>query len=93
MLFAWFGFGFVALSNRLFQSGEMFFGMPAALGAMTWIPPVHAVLTGLLALAVIGAWKDGWWTVSRRILYTALVAIFILQVSFHVSWNYLPASW
>ncbi|MDH3297605.1 MAG: beta-lactamase family protein [Gemmatimonadota bacterium] len=93
VLFAWFGFGFVALSNRLFQSGELFFGMPDALASMTWIPPVHAVLTGLLALAVIGAWKDGWWTVSRRILYTTLVAILLLQVSFHLSWNYLPVAW
>lgn len=93
VLFLWFGFGFVALSNRLFETGEIFFGMPADLKSLVWIPPVHAGLTALLCIAVPIAWKKHWWGWVRRAVFSLLVAALALQVAFLVSWNYLPAAW
>jgi CubicO group peptidase (beta-lactamase class C family) len=92
-LFAWFGMGFGARSHRLLQTGEMFFGMPDYLAAMIWMPPAHAVLTVLTTLAVIAAWRQRWWDLPRRVVYSAIVVSFLVQVSFHLSWNYLPVSW
>jgi hypothetical protein len=92
-LFGWFGMGFVARSNRLFETGEMFFGVPDSLASITWIPPVHLVLTVLLVVALPVAWKRAWWGLPRRVVYSLLVIACLLQVSFHVSWNYLPVVW
>ena len=93
ILFGWFGMGFIARSNQLFDSGEIVFGMPDSLASMIWIPPAHLALTALLVLALPMAWKNSWWGLPRRIAYSALVLVFLLQVSFLVSWNYLPAVW
>jgi CubicO group peptidase (beta-lactamase class C family) len=92
-LFAWFAMGFVARSSRLFESGEMFFGMPDSLTSMTWIPWVHAALSAALVLAVPSAWKRTWWGTARRVVYSLLAVAFVLQVSFLVTWNYLPMRW
>jgi CubicO group peptidase (beta-lactamase class C family) len=92
-LFAWFGFGFVARSNQLFQTGEMFFGMPDSLAALTWIPWAHLTLSLALLAAVPWAWRKRWWDLARRATFTVTVAILVLQVSFLAAWNYLPAVW
>jgi hypothetical protein len=92
-LFTWFGFGFVAMSNRLFDTGEMFFGVPDSLAALTWIPSLHASITLMLALGVILAWRNRWWDLFRRIVFTVAVVSIVLQVIFFINWNYLPIAW
>ena len=92
-LFLWFSFGFVARSLRLFESGEMFFGMPDALASMTWMPTAHAALTVALCLALPFAWWRGWWGATRRVIYSLMVVAFVLQLSFLLTWNYLPIRW
>jgi len=92
-LFTWFGFGFVAMSNRLFDTGEMFFGVPDSLAALTWIPSLHASITLMLALGVILAWRNMWWDLFRRIVFTVAVVSIVLQVIFFINWNYLPIAW
>lgn len=91
--FTWFGFAFVARSNRLLETGELFYGMPGSLSRLAWIPFAHAILTGLLVLLVPTIWKGRWWGVSRRIAFTLIVGALLLQVSFLRSWNYLPPLW
>jgi len=93
ILFTWFGFGFVAMSNRLFGSGEMFYGLPDSLAALIWMPSLHAALTVILAIAVIVAWKNGWWDLFRRIVFTVAFVSVVLQMLFFFNWNYLPIAW
>jgi hypothetical protein len=69
----------------------MFFGMPDGLAALAWIPLAHAALVAVLCIAVPFAWR--WWGGVRRVAFTVIVAVFVLQVAFHVSWNYLPPAW
>lgn len=91
--FATFGLGFVARSNRMLQTGELFFGMPDVLLALAWIPPVHTgLVVAMLALCIL-AWRKRWWGLTRRLLLTVLIVFFALQVVFLVRWNYLPMSW
>lgn len=92
-LFVVFGLGFVARSNRMLQSGELVFGMPDTLMALTWIPAVHAGLAVLMCLMVILVWKGGWWDKVRRVLFSFVTGLIVLQVIFLVEWNYLPMSW
>ncbi len=92
-LFTWFGFGFVAMSNRLFDSGEMFYGVPDSLAALTWMPPLHASIALMLAIGVILAWRNMWWDVFRRMVFTVAVVSIALQVAFFINWNYLPIAW
>jgi hypothetical protein len=93
VLFAVFGLGFVARSNRLLESGELFFGMPETLTALAWIPVVHAVLAAALLIAVVFAWRRRWWDRVRRVLFTVSAALAALQVIFLIHWNYLPIVW
>lgn len=92
-LFGWFGFGFVARSLRLLETGEMLYGMPQALEAILWIPHAHLALTGFLVLALPAAWKGKWWGLPRRLTFTLMVGGLLLQVAFLIQWNYLPAAW
>ncbi len=93
VLFTWFGFGFVAMSNRLFDSGEMFYGVPDSLAALTWMPSLHASIALMLALGVVLAWRNRWWDVFRRVVFTVAVVSIALQVAFFINWNYLPIAW
>ena len=77
----------------MLQSGELFFGMPDSLAVLTWIPLAHLTLTSILALGLLFAWKNRWWDWPRRILYTCIVIAFTLQVTFFVTWNYIPIEW
>jgi hypothetical protein len=93
VLFTWFGFGFVATSNRLFGTGEMFFGVPDSMAALTWMPACHAALTLVLAVGVVLAWGSGWWDLFRRMVFTLAFGAVALQFLFFVNWNYLPIAW
>ena len=93
LLFATFGLGFVGRSNRMLESGELFFGMPDTLMAFTWIPTVHTVLAVLMGAAFVLAWKYMWWDLPRRLLFSTVAVSLVLQVAFLVQWNYLPMSW
>ena len=92
-LFAWFVMGFTARSNRLLETGEMLFGMPETLSRLLWIPYAHAALTGLLVLALPMAWRGRWWNLPRRLVFSLMVGASLLQATFFLQWNYLPAAW
>jgi CubicO group peptidase (beta-lactamase class C family) len=93
LLFTWFGFGFTARSNRLLESGELLYGMTKELTGLLWIPYAHILLTGFLLLALPYAWKQGWWGLPRRLLFSLLIPAVVLQAAFFFQWNYLPATW
>jgi CubicO group peptidase (beta-lactamase class C family) len=93
ILYSWFGFGFTARSTRLLESGELLYGMTDALAALLWIPYAHTLLAGVLLLGLPLAWKQGWWGLPRRLLFSLLVPAVMLQVAFFFQWNYLPATW
>lgn len=92
-LFATFGFLFIGKSNRLLESGELFFGMPETLIQFAWIPAVDVILVVLVCASFILAWKNSWWDLARRLLFTILTISLVLQIAFLVQWNYLPMSW
>jgi len=93
VLFGVFGFLFVARSNSLLRSGELFFGMPDSLSTLVWMPLLHIALSAVLLVALVFAWRNKWWDWPRRILYTLVVLGLALQVTFLVSWNYALIQW
>lgn len=92
-LFAVFGFGFVAQSNRMLESGELFFGVPDALLAISWIPVVHTGFATLMCVAILMAWIEPRWSVLQRLLFSLAAVLIVLQVIFFVQWNYMPIAW
>ncbi|MBX2822443.1 MAG: beta-lactamase family protein [Rhodothermaceae bacterium] len=92
-LFIVFGLGFVARSNRMLETGELFFGVPDTMLALTWIPFLHVGLTALMCVALVAIWKNRWWNLTRRLLFSIVTALIVLQVVFLAQWNYLPPSW
>ncbi len=93
VLFGWFVLGFTAQSNRLLETGEMLFGMPEALSRLLWIPYAHTALTGLTVLVLPVVWKGHWWNLPRRLVFSLMVGALLLQATFFLQWNYLPAMW
>jgi CubicO group peptidase (beta-lactamase class C family) len=94
VLFAWFGFGFIARSNRMLMSTTgIVTGMTSGMRQLLLLP--YAL--GLLAAIVLGfaviAWRRGYWGPVRRVYYSLLATIAVLVVAFLVRWNYLPPVW
>jgi hypothetical protein len=94
VLFAVFGFGFIARSVRMLQETRgIVYGMTGDMRLLALVP----YLLVPLGLAVLGftwrAWSSRRWGVVRRAYLTLLAAGVILVLAFLVRWNYLPPRW
>jgi CubicO group peptidase (beta-lactamase class C family) len=94
VLFALFGFGFVARSNAMLQSATgITTGMTPGMRALLQLPYVLALLAALLVVFAAVAWRRCYWGPVRRTYYTLIAALAILVIAFLVRWNYLPPVW
>jgi CubicO group peptidase (beta-lactamase class C family) len=94
VLFAVFGFGFIARSLRMFeQTSGIVYGMTDDMRLLAVVP----YLLVPLGLVVLGstwrAWRRRRWGVVRRTYFTLLAASVVLVLAFLVRWNYLPPRW
>jgi len=91
LLWALFGFGFVARSVRMFERVEgLVFGVPSNLRALALVPWLMAGLVVVVVICAVVAWPRRWWDPVRRGLYAAIALTAVLTVAFLVRWNYLP---
>jgi uncharacterized membrane protein YidH (DUF202 family) len=94
VLFAVFGFGFVARSNAMLQSATgITTGMTPGMRALLQLPYVMALVAALVVVFATLAWRRRYWGPVRRTYYTLIAALAILVVAFLVRWNYLPPVW
>jgi CubicO group peptidase (beta-lactamase class C family) len=94
VLFAVFGFGFIARSVRMFeQTRGIVYGMTDDMKLLAVVPYLLVPL-GLIVLgSTWRAWRRPRWGVVRRGYYTLLAAGVVLVLAFLVRWNYLPPRW
>jgi CubicO group peptidase (beta-lactamase class C family) len=94
VLFAWFGFGFIARSTAMLMSATgIVTGMTQEMRLLLQLPYALGLLAALvLGLAVI-AWRRGYWGPVRRAYYTLFAMMAVLIIAFLVRWNYLPPVW
>jgi len=91
VLWALFGFGFVARSVRMFERLDgLVFGVPSDLRALALVPWVMAGLAVVVVTCAVVAWPRRWWDPVRRGLYAAVALGAVLTLAFLVRWNYLP---
>jgi len=88
----WFGFGFIAVSNRAAErgGGEIVYGLPMAMRVLAYAPLAIAVLAALLLVATIVGWQRRWWSIPGTLIYIAITANALLFVGILVRWGYFP---
>ena len=88
----WFGFGFIAQTNRSAErgGGELIYGMPPLMQLLAWAPIVLATLAALLVLATVVAWGRRWWSVPGTLLFTVITLNAVAFVALLVRWGYFP---
>lgn len=90
----WFGFGFIAASNRAAErgGGDLIYGLPPTMQLLAWAPSVLAVLAALLVIAAVVAWRRRWWSLLGRGIYAIIAINIALFVSILVRWGYFPVA-
>ncbi len=87
--------GIAGLLNLLFllilflSLEDMVFGVPLVLRVALIIPIVTTLLTMVLLLLTIWAWKDSYWSILGRIYYSFLTLTAVLFVLWANYWNLL----
>jgi len=91
---AWFGFGFIAVTNRAASSGggEILYGMPLILQVLAWAPIVLAALATVLVVATVVAWWRRWWSIPSLMVYTVITMAAVCFVALVVRWGYFPVA-
>jgi CubicO group peptidase (beta-lactamase class C family) len=67
----------------------LLYGFPASMTAALMLPIVTTVLTLGLALLVVRAWKEGYWTRFQRLHYTLFTVFAVGLAWFYWYWNLL----
>jgi len=67
----------------------LFYGFPASLKVALLLPMVTAVLAVVTAVFAFLAWKEGWWTMVRRLHYSLFAVSTLALVWFYSHWNIL----
>lgn len=90
----WFGFGFIAVSNRAAErgGGEIVYGLPPAMQILAYAPIAIAVLAAFLMLATIVGWQRRWWSIPGTLIYITITANALLFVAILVRWGYFPVA-
>jgi hypothetical protein len=88
----WFGFGFIAASNRAAErgGGELIYGLSPSMRLLAWAPSLLTALGALLLIAAIIAWRRRWWSMPGRLIYTVIVVNLALFAVLLVRWGYFP---
>lgn len=88
----WFGFGFIAVSNRAADrgGGEIIYGLPTGMRVLAYAPSVIAVLTAVLLIATLLGWRRRWWSIAGRVLFTVIAINAVLFTAILVRWGYFP---
>lgn len=91
-LAVWFGFGFIAVSNRAAErgGGEIVYGLPPAMQILAYAPIATAVLAALLLVATIFGWQRRWWSIPGTLIFITITANALLFVAILVRWGYFP---
>ena len=90
----WFGFGFIAVSNRAAErgGGEIVYGLPPVMRLLAWAPCVLAVLSAMLLVATALGWRRRWWSIPGLVLFTVIAVNSALFVAILVRWGYFPVA-
>ena len=93
-LATWFGFGFIAQTNRAAErgGGEIIYGMPAVMSVLAWAPLVIAVLAAVLVAATVIGWRRRWWSIPSLLLFTVVTANAVMFTALLVRWGYFPVA-
>ena len=91
-LAVWFGFGFIAVSNRAAErgGGEIVYGLPVAMQVLAYAPLAIALLAAMLMAATIIGWQRRWWSIPGTLIYITITASALLFVAVLVRWGYFP---
>jgi CubicO group peptidase (beta-lactamase class C family) len=90
-LWLWFGFGFIARSVRMFESGTgIVYGVSPQMRAFALVPWLLAALAAAVLAGAVVSWRRGWWDWPRRMLLSAFAVCALCVVTFLARWNYLP---
>ena len=90
----WFGFGFIAATNRAASAGggEIVYGMPPVMQLLGWAPVVMAALAAMLVVATVVGWWRRWWSIPSLLLYTIITMGAVFFVALVVRWGYFPVA-
>ena len=61
------------------------FGLPGSASPLFLLPWVAIALTVVAVVIAVAAWKNGWWTLTGRVHYSAVAAACVAFVAFMVS--------
>jgi hypothetical protein len=88
----WFGFGFIAVSNRAAErgGGEIIYGLPASMRMLAYAPIAIALITAVLLVATVLGWRRRWWSIPGRVLFTVIAINAVLFAAILVRWGYFP---
>jgi CubicO group peptidase (beta-lactamase class C family) len=87
---AWFFLTFIAIILAVALNFDTLFShVPGALKAALVLPIVFVLLTILLLVALVQAWRGGYWSTGRRVRFTILVLAAVSVCFFFNIWNLL----
>jgi CubicO group peptidase (beta-lactamase class C family) len=90
----WFGFGFIAVTNRAAErgGGEIVYGLPRSLQILAWAPVVIGLLAVVLVIATLLGWRQRWWSIPGLLIFTIVAVNAVLFVALLVRWGYFPVA-
>jgi CubicO group peptidase (beta-lactamase class C family) len=90
----WFGFGLIAASNRAAErgGGELVYGLPTAMRVLSYAPGVIAVITIVMVVATVLAWRRRWWSLPGLVMFSVITLNAIAFVAILVRWGYFPVA-
>jgi CubicO group peptidase (beta-lactamase class C family) len=93
-LAGWFGFGFIAASNRAAErgGGEIVYGLPPMMRVLAWAPLAIALLAAILLTATILGWRRRWWSVPGLLIFTTIAVNALVFLAILVHWGYFPVA-
>lgn len=93
-LAVWFGFGFIAATNRAAErgGGDIIYGLPPLMRILGWAPIALAVLAAVLLVAMIVGGVRRWWSIPGLLIYTVITMNALLFVAILMRWGYFPVA-
>ena len=90
----WFGFGFIAVSNRAAErgGGEIVYGLPPTMRVLSYAPAALAVCSALLVVALGLGWRRRWWSIPGILIFATVTASTLLFVAVLAHWGYFPVA-
>jgi CubicO group peptidase (beta-lactamase class C family) len=70
-------------------AGEIWFGFPGVLSLLLCVPFLSLVLTLGLAVAASAAWRNGYWSLRKRVQFSLMTAAALAFIPYLHHWNLL----